>query len=237
MRPRVAKRDRPRAHDKILPTPKAAKKDMPRVSHKLPLDTIYLYHQIWRTLLRGDHDPGHRRRPLPAELVHLISRLADLRVPDSARIFVHTEGIRVSSGGTFQTKLWFCTSPFHEDALHQIAAVQLLTTSNDQGWAALPHPGPCTWFEWGLFSSAAEATVRAEVESETAGWKISHRNKIAEAEPQDLTSPLVTMDDAMWRGIAEGNIIAVRVCAAQKFWYNTAYRAEVKFWKWFSPVV
>ena len=157
MRPRSAKRDKLRDRNKLSTVPKATQ----GASHRLPLDTMYLYHQIWRTLLRGDVNPGHRRRPLPPELVHLISRLADLRVPDKARSYIHSERVLVSSGGPFQTKLWFCTSPFRDHAFDQIAAVQLFTTSNDQGWASEPERGSWTWFEWGLFSDAAEATARA----------------------------------------------------------------------------
>ena len=238
MRPRVAKRDKPRVYDKLLPTLKAAKKGMPRVSHKLPLDTIYLYHQIWRTLLRGDHDPGHRRRPLPPELVHHISRLADLRVPDNACNFVHTGGIPVRSGGPeFQTKLWFCTSPFDDDFLARVAAVQLFTTSNDQGWATFPDRGSWTWFEWGVFANAAEAAAQATAESETGGWKASHRNRIAEARAQEVSSAVVSINDDMWRRITEGSVIAVRACAVQTGWSNHAHRAEVRFWKWFEPAI
>ena len=150
---------------------------------------------------------------------------------------MHTEAICVSSRGQFQTRLWFCTSPFDGVTLRNTAAIQLLTTSNDQGWAIELDKGSWTWFEWGLFANAAEASAQARTKSETGRWKTSHSNICARSRPQHLNSSVVTIDDDMWVGITEGSVIAVRACAMYPGWSNHAHRAEVRFWKWFRPAV
>ncbi|KAI0088343.1 hypothetical protein BDY19DRAFT_193533 [Irpex rosettiformis] len=196
---------------------------------------IFLYHQIWRALLRGVDSPDLKRPPLPVELVRLISRLAGLCTPDSTRVFICTKQVNVRSNGPFEAKLWFCTSPFDDYALKHVAAAQLLTTSNDQGWAS--DRGSWTWFEWGVFANAEEATNLAKAKCESQGWTTSHKNRGAVQEPQELLGPVVTVDDGMWEGFAEGSVLAVRVCARFPLWANHAHRAEIKFWRWFEPVI
>ncbi len=139
------------------------------------------------------------------------------------------------SSGPLETRLWFCTPPLSNAILKSGIAVQLFTTSNDQGWAGRPDLGSWTWFEWGLFASVEEATNRASSGSE--GWRESHRNKVAVEQPQSLEGPLVTMGDDMWNGTVEGSVLAVRVCAQFGGWANHAHNAEVKFSRWFEPVI
>ena len=75
------------------------------------------------------------------------------------------------------------------------------------------------------------------MESETGGWKISHRNICAREKPQHLAGPVAILDDYMSTEIAEGSVIAVRACAMYPGWSNYAHRAEVRFWKWFEPAI
>ena len=213
--------------------PEVANSANPPVASNGP--KIFLYHQIWRAFLRGDDDPDHKRPPLPIELVRLISRFAGLCTPDATRTFICAKEVQVRSYGPFETKLWFCTSPFDDFALKHVAAVQLLTTSNDQGWAT--DRGSWTWFEWGVFANAEEAARREKARTESEGWRLSHKNRGAEADPQELRGPVTTVDDDMWKDFAEGCVLAVRVCSRFPGWSNHAHRAEIKFWTWFEPVV
>ncbi|KAI0084351.1 hypothetical protein BDY19DRAFT_898649, partial [Irpex rosettiformis] len=130
---------------------------------------------------------------------------------------------------------WFCTSPFDDYALRHVAAAQLLTTSNDQGWATVP--GSWTWFEWGIFANAEEAARLAKEKYKSQRWTTSHRNLRAESKPQELSGPVVTVDNDMWKGFAEGSVLAVRICALTIYWECFAHRAEIKFWRWFEPVI
>ena len=54
---------------------------------------------------------------------------------------------------------------------------------------------------------------------------------------QDLHGPIVTIDDELWDEFVEGSLVAVRVCAKFLEWVNYAYHAEVRFWRWFEPVI
>ncbi|KAI0826041.1 hypothetical protein BC629DRAFT_43367 [Irpex lacteus] len=175
--------------------PEAAK---PPVASNGP--KVFLYHQIWRTLLHGDNDPSHKRPALPIELVRLISRFAGLCIPDHTRTFICEKEVSVRSGGPFETKLWFYTSPFDEYALKHALRLE-------------------------------------KAKSESDGWRLSHKNKGAVNEPQDLKGPVVDIDDKMWEGFVEGSVLAVRVCARFPMWTNHARRAEIKFWRWFEPVI
>lgn len=196
---------------------------------------VVFYHRIWRALLDGDTHHEHTRRQLPSELVEMISRLAGLCIPDDDRVFTRTRTCSIRSAHSFQSKLWFCTSPFTREDIRNIAAIQLTTTSSQQGrdddrtsWS---------WFEWGFFPSAQEAKRREEASWETSGWHISHRNRVDTPNPQTLEGRIVTPDDSMWQNFTEGSILAVRICARFLNTENHARRGEIRYWKWFKPVL
>jgi hypothetical protein len=198
---------------------------------------LLLYHQLWHALFRGDNDIRHRRPPLPIELVDVISKLAGFCVLDSTRTFEYTIPIDVYTRGPFEAKLWFCTQPFDSRASKQIAAMQLLTCSNDQGWQSDPLEGSNTWFEWGMFPSLDEVTCLEKSARGADGWRMSHKNISAEETPQNLEVPILAADDSMLKDITEGCVVAVRACAMLPLWHNHCYRAQLRFWKWFQPVV
>lgn len=238
------------------PDVREAAKLVPVINH----DTTLLNYQIWRSLLRGcstsestpapDNDGAcrYRRPALPIGLVQKISRLSCLY---SVYTITCEESVDVASDNLFASKMWFHTPPFvHNDdsdlfahssknfriSPRDVAALQLLTNSNDQGWASEPHLGSWTWFEWGVFSSPKDATRRANASSGAEGWQISHHNKVAEGEPQDLKGPVVAVDgDNMSEGLEEGAVIAVRACAQFSGWHNFAYRGQIKVWVHFKP--
>ncbi|KAI0340298.1 hypothetical protein BDW22DRAFT_1360236 [Trametopsis cervina] len=208
-----------------------------QLQHAADNNMAVVWHQVWRALLRGENERERRRPPLPIELVRLISRLAGLRVPDDSRSHIHSEEIVVRSDGPIATKLWFCTLPFDDFALAHVAAAQLTTTSHDQGWASESNPGSYTWFSWGVFPSRSEAEARLKDESDAGPWRESHRNKAANPAAQDLEGPVVGVEDDLWDKFTIGSVIAVRVRAQYPAWANHAQHAEVKYWKWFEPVV
>ena len=216
--------------------------DTPCVSHNLlPLDTIYLYHQIWRALLRGDDtDPSHIRRPLPTELVQLISRFAYLCVPDSTHAFSSTVTEEICVGSKTRgrlTHLCFRTCAFDVAALRHIDAIQLLTTSDDDGRTAFPDRQSSTWLQWGIDSSGVEMVAQAEIESEAGGLKTNQGNIIAQSKAQHLIGSLVIVNDDMWTGIAEGSSVTLWARAMYPEWSDRRLGAGVRFLKWFKPTI
>jgi hypothetical protein len=203
----------------------------PEASRESEKPDLLLYHQLWRALFRGDNDIRHRRPPLPIELVDAVSRLAGFLVPDTTRTFECTSSVEIGSGGPFATKLWFCTQPLDLLASKQIAAMQLLTRSNDQGHADDPSAGSWTWFECGVFASLDEVTLLEKSGEGADGWKMSHRNLVAEGTPQDLKGPVLTVGNGISTELTEGCVFAVRACARFGAWRNYGHRAELRFWK------
>lgn len=167
----------------------------------------------------------------------MISRYAELRVPDTARTFVSPSPLSVKSQSGFVSKLWFYTPPLDDMAVDHLAAVQLLTTSNDQGWATSSQGDSWTWFEVGVFKSPEELAQCEKVGQGEQGWRWSHGNKGATSMTQDRKGRLVTAGEDILKRLGGGSVLAVRICAKYPMWANNAHRGELKFWKWFEPVV
>ncbi|KAJ7284359.1 hypothetical protein C8J57DRAFT_1288200 [Mycena rebaudengoi] len=240
-------------------------------------DELLLYHQVWRALLRGAdfysilHLSGTRaesqRPPLPAELVRLVVHAAEFMVPDR----YHTQRapqsifVRVATRDEepIVSRVWFWTKPLD---VTQIAAAQLVTLSQDQGWFSPPMEICHSWFEWGVFNAGVPAQDETDIiggvdgaitgnevpwkskrsakkdekESVSDGegtWRRTHGNPVARDRYEQYDGPRVGMDNELWEGVNAGAVIAVRACAQQALWENDARYGEILLWKWFEPVV
>ncbi|KAJ6508499.1 hypothetical protein C8R45DRAFT_1208161 [Mycena sanguinolenta] len=221
----------------------------------LPDGELLLYHQVWRALFRGSqpqpstssHPDPHARPALPVELVRLILRAAGFMVPDREqthrarrRVFVQ---VTIRDTKPIASRVWFWTKPLR---IVNIAAVQLVTVSRDQGWVN-PVTDVChSWFEWGIFSGdipseegALTGNERAwsKAKGKQAVWRESHGNRVAVRSYEQHNGPRVGIEDEMWNVAHEGSVIAVRACAQQQAWENDAAYGEILVWKWFEPVV
>ncbi|KAJ6606089.1 hypothetical protein DFH09DRAFT_1299370 [Mycena vulgaris] len=233
----------------------------------LPEEELLLYHQLWRTLLRGsgpftEHpdspaEIGTRRPALPVELVRLIMRTAAFMVPDRQQT-QHAERSVFLRATTRDeepvvSRVWFWTKPLN---LAKVAAVQLVTVSHDQGWVS-PATDVChSWFEWGVFNGVPEPasgggeggvtgnemvwrteSPKQEGKASEPMWCRTHGNPIARGQYQQHDGPRVGIDDEMWDGAKAGSVIVVRACTQQALWENDARYGEILVWKWFEPVV
>ncbi|KAK7048549.1 hypothetical protein R3P38DRAFT_3307396 [Favolaschia claudopus] len=231
----------------------------------LPDGTLLLYHQTWRALLRGFDPSIHPsisqsdevarcpRPALPVELVRLIIRAADLAVPWQTHRAGRSVFVRVTTREEepVVSRVWFWTKPLD---VENVAVVQLVTVSRDQGWVN-PATEIChSWFEWGVFTSppsAEDADYRSKgtftgfenVWSTRKGgkevWRKSHGNAVASRSYEQYFGTRVGVDEEMWANTSPGSVgvIAVRCCAEQAMWENDARYGEVRVWKWFEPVV
>ncbi|KAJ7254552.1 hypothetical protein C8J57DRAFT_1347208 [Mycena rebaudengoi] len=243
----------------------------------LPADELLLYHQVWRALLRGSDSysaplsSGTRAAPtkrpsLPVELVRLVVRAAELMVPDRNQtqrtrrsVFI---GVVTRDEAPIVSRVWFWTKPLD---IAQIAAMQLVTLSRDQGWVSPPTETCHSWFEWGVFNAGVpphdETDIRGGVDGAITGneapwksqrsvqtdrresvlgegtWRRTHGNLVACGRYEQYEGPRVGMEDELWEGVKAGAVIAVRACAQQALWENDALYGEILVWKWFEPIV
>ncbi|KAJ6486111.1 hypothetical protein C8R47DRAFT_1216732 [Mycena vitilis] len=245
-----------------------------RVVRPVLLDEeLVIYHQLWRALLRGlpptrqseCREESITIRPaLPVELVRLIIRTADLMVPDRQQtqcahrnLFLR---VQTREEEPVVSRVWFWTKSL--DVLN-IAAVQLITVSRDQGWV-FPKTDVChSWFEWAVLNGGIptqedpdigapvnftgnemawkpDRPARKEINGSADNqvlWHRTHGNPVADQRYQQHNGPKVGKDDEMWDGAQPGSVIAVRACAQQAMWENDARYGEILVWKWFEPVV
>ncbi|KZV71219.1 hypothetical protein PENSPDRAFT_751928 [Peniophora sp. CONT] len=186
-------------------------------------DTLIHYHLIWRALLHGSSD----RPALPTELVALIVRYSEFAVPDPARTLSAPGKVSVTaSTGDIQTKRWFATPPLTDFDTAHIAAFQLVTYSKDQGWAGDPNTASYSWFDIGIGQpNAPLAELR---------WTRSHHNKLRSSKMCHHEGAIIRAVDAGWE---VGDVISVWACAQFGAWSCEAASGELRFWKWFEPVI
>ncbi|KAJ3524614.1 hypothetical protein NM688_g8531 [Phlebia brevispora] len=132
-------------------------------------DIFILYHQLWRSLQEGLSPPyPSPRSPLPAELVRIIVRYAGLAVPDrtlTATVSTRVD-VRCKLGPYKVTIVWFYTKPLTSTALANIAQVQLVTVSGDQGWTTDQNPVSRTWYDVGIFPEPPQETTTSVTNEE-----------------------------------------------------------------------
>ncbi|KAF7364954.1 hypothetical protein MVEN_00366200 [Mycena venus] len=213
----------------------------------LPDWELLLYHQLWRTLLRG-LDPA--RPALPVELVRLIVRAAALMIPDRQQTHRAKQCVLVRvktyDEEPVVSRVWFWTKPLH---LANFAAAQLVTVSRDQGLVTdVCH----SWFEWGVFNGGIPAEEEvgfgrkrgaftgdekawATRKAGQTVWRKSHGNLAANSFYQQHDGKRVGIDDEMWDNATEGSVIAVRACARQAWWENDARYGEILIHRQLTP--
>jgi hypothetical protein len=185
-------------------------------------DTCILYTQIWLAL----------RHRLPEELVVLVARFSDLKVPDPARTVVCEETITVQCpDAERRTAIWFRSGVLEQRDVARTAAVQLVTVSSDQGSRQHRHTGSEGWFELGVFAGDAP-----EPETEAgSGWWRSHENQPTYASPEFVMGAIMCLDKDGAPALGAGHRIVVRACAQHANWKNHGEKGELRFWRWFEP--
>ncbi|KZV63726.1 hypothetical protein PENSPDRAFT_200953 [Peniophora sp. CONT] len=187
----------------------------------IPTDEdVILYHQVWRALLLG----SPRRPSLPLKLVRHISTYCRWVLPDR----VHEEKVQVRciSYGTLSQTRWFAIAPPTDGDLRRLAAIQLLTIGKDQGWANYPEHGSYSWYEVriGRLNGGSAPAAR---------WR-SHYNELCGRAFARSAGPLHPVHVEEW---GADDVIGVWACAQFRGWSNTGEAAELRFYKWFQPVI
>ena len=178
---------------------------------------------MWRALLHG----APTRPALPAELVALIVRYAEFMVPDPSRTIPVPRRIKVTAHtGDVETKRWFTTHPLTDVDLAHIAAFQLVTRSRDQGWTGDPNTASYSWFDI--------AIGRPDAPVPELRWTRSHNNQLRSRQFCYHEGVVISAADANWE---TGDVISVWACAQFGAWSCEAESGELRFWKWFEPVV
>ncbi|KAF7796109.1 hypothetical protein EIP86_007281 [Pleurotus ostreatoroseus] len=90
--------------------------------------------------------------------------------------------------------------------------------------------------DWSRFVASREYQ-KYFTEQDTKHWHCSHFNPFADGRAEIREGLIFTRDHAIWKEMAAGHIIAVRVCAKYLNWMNRAQRGELKVWRYFEPVI
>ncbi len=150
--------------------------------------------------------------------------------------------------------MWFCSRNLSQDDLQNIAELQLVTWSCDQGWADDRSKGSWTWFDLGFFPSipysAEDPDRKQKVMSwlqalpnggkgngSLREWHPSHRNPVADGALAWRAGRIFGRDKKLWGRARSGDVLAVRACAQFSGWENKAERGELRVWKWFESVI
>jgi hypothetical protein len=194
-----------------------------------PIDIFVLYHLVWRDLLHG----AQNRPALPAEIVMQIFRFARITIPDPARKLSIQRKVSVKAdSGIIETKRWFSTQPLTRTDVAQLADVQLVTFSRDQGFGGA-NSASYSWFELGVLPNQFYQT-RAREDDDNVRWIISHDNIIAHRHPVLREGIVISNEEAGW---AEGDVLVVRICAQYPNWENIAESGTINYWTWFEPKI
>jgi hypothetical protein len=191
------------------------------------LDQRILYTQVWIAL---------RRAGLPEELVALITRMADFRLPDVHRTLACYRILIVNSYGfKYRSRIWFRTPPLTRRDLSQLAALQLATFACDQGWTSHGYQGSMSWFELGVFPDGTSDDDMGKKENGSQ-WRRSHYNQMACRDPAFIQGPIAVPSRDGSVHLKINDCIVVRACTRNPGWQNKALKGELRFWKWFEPV-
>lgn len=171
--------------------------------YRMSSDCYLLYHEIWRSLYQGQELPS-RRAPLPVELIRLISRMANLVILDMELVRQEEEGIRVACLDHAATsQVWFWTKPLDEKQMRQVAGVQLITESRDQGWADQPELGSRIWYDIGIIplplSIPQETTITMSEVKSTKPYGVFVGQCESSREEVEGTIEEVVKQDPRWR--------------------------------------
>lgn len=131
-----------------------------------------------------------------------------------------------ASSGDVQTKRWFTTPPLTDVDLAHIAAFQLVTSSKDQGWAGDLNTASYSWFDVGI--------GRPDAPPPELRWNRSHHNQLRSRHFQHHEGVVIHAAKAGWEA---GDVISVWACAQFGAWSCKAESGELRFWKWFEPVI
>jgi hypothetical protein len=187
-----------------------------------------LYTQVWIAL---------RRARLPEELVSMITRIAELHVPDLQRTLTCDRQIALKSDSDeYNSKIWFRTPPLTRKDLSQLVALQLVTFACDQGSTMYGRESSTSWFELGVFpEDTPEDDMIDDAENEFM-WRRSHYNRIACTDPTFIQGPIAELVQNKTCSLKVGDCIVVRARVKNPGWQNNATKGELRFWTRFEPV-
>ena len=116
--------------------------------------------------------------------------------------------------------------------------MQLVTLSRDQGWCNDPSQGSWSWFEVVILAPAGDDKQTVAIKKGSDGKDLvwtSHKNPVASDAFAWRKGERFESDHEIWRQLAEGDSIGVRVCAQYGKWGNTAKEGILKVDEWFEP--
>ncbi|PWN39418.1 FabD/lysophospholipase-like protein [Ceraceosorus guamensis] len=128
------------------------------------------------------------------------------------------------------SQTWFTSQPLSRKFVSRVAEIQLCTDSHDQGAAALAGAGSQTWFDIAILPSADSTEIKRSKSGREMVWT-SHFNQISP--DHSLNVPVRHFGTVFDRRadllacLAEGDVLAIRVCARRRGSVNTATRAFV----------
>ena len=123
---------------------------------------------------------------------------------------------------------WFASAPFARSDLARGSALQLVTYSQDQGWADFPDQGSWSWFDVCIADAAFH--VRTREDGSRLQWT-SHCNPITSEELGERRGKLFSPQHEIWSYLMEGDLILVKACARFPGWANYASRGDLFIWK------
>jgi len=193
-------------------------------------DQLRAWYGLARCLLAGTSI----RRALPLETVLAILRFAGCITRTTISI---KEGCKATSRSheVAARTPWFITQPWTRPMLTNVAQIQLVTSSQDQGWCEDRSQRSYSWFEVEIMQSV-EGTLTPKTHPETGRplrWT-SHHNVLAGGPKRD--GEIIDLEHDIWRHIEEGDSIQVDLCAQGKYWDTFAEEGELRIWYYLEPV-
>ncbi|KAG9124603.1 hypothetical protein FRC07_010982 [Ceratobasidium sp. 392] len=122
-------------------------------------------------------------------------------------------------------EVWFTTPPLDEEYIANIAEIQLITESKDQGWVDSAANAGHSRFELAILATPESKQPR--MHNGTPLTWISHCNPLAGKEYRRLRGKNFYHEDPICKHLAPGNCIGVYVVAFERAWVNDAAEAQL----------
>ncbi|KAF8595461.1 FabD/lysophospholipase-like protein [Ceratobasidium sp. AG-I] len=119
-----------------------------------------------------------------------------------------------------QSKIWFSTPALDQSTISRLAQIQLFTESRDQCFVTDKESASYSWFDVVVLSAPGDQTPRIKDGLELA-WR-SHTNVVDSQGLKILDGSIFDIKHTIFRAIAPGNCIAVRLSSRFTAWENFA---------------
>ena len=144
-----------------------------------------------------------------------------------------------ADSGESRSSIWFSTPPLDSRHISKAARIQLAAESHDQGWCSDPSQGSWSWFEVVILAPPGDDGQTAVIKKGSDGRDLvwtSHTNPLRSDGFAWRKGKRFESDHEIWRQLAEGDSIGVRVCAQYPGWKNTAKEGVLNVDEWLEPI-